>query len=159
MMKKYLLLFVLCFFTFPCLGQIYTSVNIGGYWGKWKQSSSYYTVQGHYDNFIIYDSYDHPSEYNFKVVITNYSVPDAKTRRQHWNNKQWYTYYGYIEWKMPDDCEIKDVIDVFPVCPGSVSGKYKKIKRNATIKIAPYKKNPNVYNVWVDGYGIAIQLP
>lgn len=156
MMKKYLQLFALCFFAFPCLGQIRTSVSIDGYWGKWNHQSSY-TVQGHYDNFIVYNIYGHPSEYTFKVVITNYSEPDAKTRRKHWNNKQWYTYSGYIEWKMPDNYEIKDVIDVFPVCPSWHN--YKKIKRNATIKIAPYKKKPNVYNVWVDGYGIAIQLP
>ena len=155
-MKKLLLLIFLSISTFPCLGQIYTCVNIDGYWGNWQNSGSFYT-KGKTDNFIIYAQNSHPSQYTFKVVITNYSWPDNKTKRQHRKNDEWYEYSGYIEWTMPEEDEIKDAINVFPVCPYSPSKKYKRIRRKATIKIEPYKKFPNVYNIWFDGYGIGIQ--
>ena len=35
---------------------------------------------------------------------------------------------------------------------------FKKVRKNATIKIAPYKKVPQVYNIYFDGGGYAIDL-
>lgn len=154
-MKRLLIFIFLFIFALPCLGQVYTCVNIDGYWGKWENSQYYYT-KGTTDNFIIYHTWRHPSEYTFKVVISNYFRPDNKTKRRHWKNNEWYEYSGYVEWRMPDNYEIKDALYAFPNCPSST--KYKKIKLQATIKIAPYKKVPSVYNVWIKGYGYGLGI-
>ena len=159
-MKKYLLVVIFSIFALPCLGQISTSININGYWGKWSSSNSY-VAYGTDAQFIIYDKLRHPSRYDLKVVITNFDFPDAKEKRKHLKTGEWYTYEGYIEYQPQFDDSTKEYnLDAFVhsfhagYCyynPG-----LKKLK--AIIKIAPYRKSPQTYNIWFDKYGLGLSF-
>lgn len=163
-MKKYLLIFIFSIFAFPCLGQISTCVNIGGYWGEWSNINSYfpqnhYTAYGTNAQFIIYDKYNHPSSYFFRVVITNFDFPDAKRKRKHLKTGEWYQYSGYVEYVPQRDGKGYS-LDAFvrSFQSGNCYSNHEKVKTKAIIKIAPYKKEPQTYNVWFDNYGIGLIL-
>lgn len=157
-MKKLLIFIFLLVATLPCLGQIYTCTNINGYWGKWEQQYVC-SITGNFDNFVLHSSIQHPSEYYCKVVIQNFSVPDKKTKRIHNKNKIWYEYTGYIEYYVASWWDEGDFVSVFPSgAPYSTKNGYRLKRSKATIKIAPYKKSPRVYNIWFEGYGVGIQL-
>lgn len=156
-MKKLLLLFFLCLFTLPCFSQIYTCTNINGYWGKW-QKEYVLSATGDINNFVLHSSTSHPSEFYCKVVIQNFSMPDKKTKRLYCKNKIWYEYTGYIEYYVASWWSVEDYVRNFPVGPYNTENGYHLKRSKATIKIAPYKKSPRVYNIWFEGYGVGIQL-
>lgn len=159
-MKKYLLILIFSLLALPCFGQIRTSVNIGGYWGEWS-SQYFYEAFGHEHSFIVYHKNSHPSRYFFKVVITNYDFPDAKEKREHLKSGTWYTYNGYVEYSPQWDDQKREYtlnkfIDSFD-SGGCYNGKGLN-KVNAIIKIEPYKKTPQTYNIFFGGYGVGINL-
>ena len=164
-MKKYLLLFILSIFTLPCIGQIRTCVNIDGYWGEWSNNSywpdNYYVAYGTKAQFIIYNKHTHPSSYFFRVVITNFDFPDAKRKREHLKNGEWYQYEGYVEYVPQWAGEGKGyTLDAFvrSFQLGHCTSDQEKVKTKAIIKIAPYKKTPQTYNIWFNNYGIGLIL-
>lgn len=54
-----------------------------GYWGSWYNTSNY-NIWGNYGGFIVYDSYEHPSNYRFKFQINSYIQPSKDEIKAHW---------------------------------------------------------------------------
>ncbi len=163
----------------PSLGQIKISGYYDGYWGEWEdayifsiyggfntvdESFPYLKVYGNYSGFSTYANTDHPSAYMFKFQITNYIAPDKKTRKYHLKNNKWYEYSGIVEYFLKDEREtIRDIMtkgSIFGRIPATQSIWPGALKRtvNATIKIAPYKDHPKVYNIFFEGVGVGIDL-
>ena len=177
-MRKFLIsFFLLVSFTNNASSQIKVSAYYDGYWGEWEDGAvggffmgkvderlPYLKVYGNYSGFCIYYSDSHPSTYTFKFQINNYLTPDKKTRKEHLKNNKWYEYYGTVEYYVNNDRPtIRDILKGetgfvhFPTTKPTYNGARKKTA-SATIKIAPYKEHPQVYNIWFEGIGVAIDL-
>jgi hypothetical protein len=135
---------------------------VDGYWSAWKYD---YIVmlQGKYDEFIIYQSYDHPSDYSIKVKIYGMNMEvDKKERKRRIKENQWYEYRGSIEYYTNDyHPNVKETLreQFLPGSFATAAQTGSKIHiRPATIRIAPYKKRPVTYNILFDGLGIGLSL-
>ena len=158
-----------------------------GYWGEWS-SNYWFKIQGSYNGFIIYYDSDHPSDYFFKFEINNREAPDKKDIKEHYKSRKWWEYYGIVEYYVCDvyptfeacikefgrplmkkDVESESyqkqmsILRASKLAQGisfSPTGLRKKFS-SGKIKIAPYPKKiykPQVYNIWFDGVGMAIDL-
>lgn len=163
--KSILLGALFTMFSLSSFAQLCTNSFYNGYWGQWKShyseltGTNWFSVYGNYSGFIIYNSYSHPSEYFFKFQINNYTPPTKEDIKFHSKNDIWYEYNGNVEYFINSDYPtIKSALMThsFPYVENSVEN----IKRTAyaTIKIAPYKDHPKVYNIWFEDVGIAIDL-
>lgn len=172
--RKLLLLVIFCFLTSVIKAQIRTCAYYDGYWGKWEERwipklylprEDYYNLYGDYSGFIVYDKEGHPSQYTFKFQIDNYVPPSKKEIKEHYKRQEWYEHTGTVEYFVVESAPtIKDILKKwgFPIYYHD-SNRFKgeptaRRIANATIKIAPYKKHPTVYNIWFDDVAIAIEL-
>lgn len=158
-----------------------------GYWGDWNEHS-YIKIQGSYNGFIMYHKYSHPSDYFFKFEINHREPPTKKEVKEHEKYKTWWVYSGYVEYYVCDvyptykDCvknfrrflRKTDLEDEFyqrdlSIIRASCLSKgqsftpmgYKKVRSNATIKIAPYSHKtmrPMCYNIYFDGFALGIDM-
>lgn len=154
-----------------------------GYWGDWK---NYYWKEcyGNYAGFVLYNSGEHKSNYHFAFHIDGYTTPSKEEIKKHRKNNTWWTYTGTVEYYISDvyptlksaliglgrPLEEKDIDDYtykyekLPLARAAnirKNGKaigFTKVKSRATIKIEPYKKHPDTYNMWVEDVGFAISL-
>lgn len=157
---KSLLLFISLFVVSNVFSQIKINSYYDGYWGLWRNTSGC-SIRGNYSGFIIYASQDHPSMYFFKFQISNYIVPDANTLKYHRKSNEWLQYSGTVEYFVSETYQtITDVLrrNHFPSKFDSNKEPVAKRTTNATIRIAPYKDHPKVYNIWFDGVGVGIDL-
>ena len=161
-MKKKGLLYLFFFFatTLNVKGQISTCAFYDGYWGEWKKPNyNMYKLYGNYSGFIVYYQSDHPSEYIFKFQIESYSQPSKEAVKYHWKNEEWYEYYGYVEYFIDSSYPtIKTALKTCSFALLSNNSYSTKKTANATIKIAPYKDHPRVYNIFFEDIAIAIDL-
>lgn len=161
-----------------------TSVYYNNYWGSWGDLNDC-RIKGNYDGFIIYEDDKHPSNYFFSFHINGFVNPSKKEIKKHYKNKVWWEYSGYVEYYICDlyptvadvfkekgrllrefDLSFSDYESKLSALKASkmVKGQsytpigFKRVRKNATIKIAPYKKVPQVYNILFDGCGYAIDL-
>lgn len=132
-----------------------------GYWGDWKNSSNY-KIWGNYAGFIIYYSYEHPSNYFFSFQINSYAQPSKEEIKAHWKNNQPFVYYGTAEYYVSDSYPTaKDVLKAYGqpyIRPTATSSPIVKRTASAEIRIMPYKKHPQCYNIFFDNVGFAISL-
>lgn len=151
-----------------------------GFWGRWQEDNiNGIACYGNYSGFVCYWDYhdgygfwqDHPSDWFFKFQIKSYVEPSKKEKKQHLKKNVWYEYTGVVEYYISDEYQdiksiLKSSIDytishfVRPSRHRVEEGKMPCVKRTAqaTIKIAPYKDHPKVYNIFFEGVGIAIDL-
>lgn len=172
-MKRLLFVFVLCMLSILSIeAAVRWSAYYDGYWGKWYtydywQDASY---KGGYGGFICYKTYDHPSQWMWKLTINNYIPPTKKEKKEHLKKGQWYEYQGWFEYYISDECQsIKEILkrlgagfanQVF-VCPSqhqTTKGQRPCVKRTvpARIMIEPYKDVPCNYNIWFEDVGFGI---
>lgn len=171
-MRKLFFLILLCIST-ATFGQRYFryKVCIDGYWGdRWNYSNfGYfpgfpetmhfgYVLRGTYDGFIVYyadDDTSKPHEYILKVKIDGLNTKIAsKEKKRRIKANEWYVYSGTVEYYTSDKGPtLRECIANWPK-----TGRTYKHVAKATIKIQPYKKNPEVYNIWWGGYGLGISL-
>lgn len=155
--------------------QIKVCCYYDGYWSEWEEAYlsdlygrldptiPYLKIYGNYSGFCTYGNTAHPSTYSFKFQITNYTIPDKKTKKEHLKKGKWYEYSGTVEYYVKEDLPtIKDILkreSIFGHFP-SITPSYGTRKRsvNATIQIAPYKDHPRVYNIWFEGVGVGIDI-
>lgn len=168
-MKRLFVIITFALLTIAAKAQISTCAYYDGYWGEWtqqyllplyswEQRKDYYNLYGNYSGFIIYDKEFHPSQYCFKFQINNYVPPTKKQIKEHYKKKEWYEYSGTAEYYVVERAPtIKDVLKQFGF-PIYHFGMGPKRVANATIKIAPYKKRPQVYNIWFDDVAVAVSL-
>lgn len=165
-MKKILLLLFLSNFFISVFSQTYFNFCklINGYWGQWECSNPYqfieggYLMQGTYDEFIIYEYGKHPSQYIMKVKLFAMRVEqDKKIKKKRIKSGEWYQYTGSIEYYTTGVLErFNDIIQQWPYVPNSSNGKPHTVA--ATIKIQPYKKKPETYNIFFENMGLGIQI-
>lgn len=93
-----------------------------------------------------------------KVKLFAMSVDnDKKAKKQRIKTDQWYEYTGTVEYYTNGLWDkFKDIVNQWPYVPDASYGEVHTV--SATIKIQPYKKNPKVYNILFEGYGIGINL-
>ena len=142
-------------------------------------------ITGSYKGFAIYKRGDHPSKYFFNFDITGYAYPSKKDIKQHYKTNTWWVYNGIVEYYVCDvyptlkDCmrqfkrllvesdaqgtQYQEKLSLVKASQISQTGRFnaigfKKVSKNATIKIAPYKEHPKVYNIYIDDVGYAIDL-
>lgn len=131
-----------------------------GYWGNWYNPYGM-LLQGSYDEFIIYNGSNHPSSYIFKVKIYGMSIEaDKQAIKRRIKNKQWYEYRGSVEYYTRNNqIGFNSQVEYWPrVSPSSTEYNVQLNTQPAIIKIAPYKKNPRIYNIFFESYGIGIEI-
>lgn len=176
-MKKIILTFVLIligFFGGHSQVVLETSAYINNHWTGWDHqgylANSYY--RGYFSASMLYDSrtntfsglkfwsaYESSYEWCFQFYMDNYIKPDNRTKKEHNKNKIWYEYSGYVEYYVSDEYPtIEKVLQHFHFPMVSPYGDTVRVKRRAraTIKIAPYKKEPTCFNIYFDGVGVGI---
>lgn len=149
----------------------YTACNVDGYWSKWYYFA--HSIYGNYGQICDYTSCGHPSNYRWRFTINNYITPSKDDVEYHYKNKIWWEYSGFFEYYVTD--EFPDIRSIFtkssnfssvgwlwvnPTHHDPSKGQTPCVKRTsrATIKIAPYKDHPKVYNIWFEGVGFAFDL-
>ena len=165
-MKKTLLILLLSIIYIPIFGQAQFNYCklISGYWGQWEDSNPYrfidggYLMQGTYDEFIIYEKGKHPSQYIMKIKLFAMRVEkDKKAKRKRIKSGEWYVYSGNVEYYTYNPSEkFINIIQQWPNTPNTSNGNVHHAY--ATIKIQPYKKNPEDYNIFFENTGLGIQI-
>ena len=168
-----ILAFITCFII-AINAQISTNSWHDGYWGEWKSHTMRFTysspiyeygLSGGKEGIAIYKKGDHPSAFFFRFAITTYFVnPDKKTKKAHIKNDTWYEYQGRVEYYVTE--EYPDIVSIlrkyefpcFNINSGSEGNPCVKRTANATIKIAPYKDHPRVYNIYFDNVAVGISF-
>lgn len=160
--KCIILLFLLCLGTCKVFSQRLCFYYKGA-WSKWDTS---YNVSGFKSNSI--KRYKNlsgcilktdPGQITyFNFEINNYSLPSKKEIKRHWKNDEWYTYTGTVEYYVNDEFPTAEALAknnrlVWPDPRTDVTPNVKRTT-SATIKIAPFKKEPEVFNIWFDNIGV-----
>ena len=160
-MKKILILILLSIFSLMAKSQIYTCYYLDGYWGQWEEQIMF-RLYGNSHSFSVYEYGTHPSEFIFRFQIHSYSTPDKKTIKHHFKNNLWYEYSGTVEYYVSEEYPtIRTILRKyrFPFYGGWVRpGPCATRTAKATIRIAPYKQYPRVYNIWFDDVAVGIDL-
>ena len=100
----------------------------------------------------------------FKFTIDYpFQIAPKKVRKEHLKTGEWYVYSGTVEYYVndvyPTAQDLAKRNYLFKPDPRSNSTPYvKRICKDATIKIAPYKKRPECFNIWFDGIGVGIDI-
>lgn len=151
-----------------------TAAYVRGYWTSWDKRNYNMGYYFHRDFEIggqVYgDTFSgmelrpvgtQPWDWCFKFEIDNYVKPDKKTRKQHQKSNTWYEYSGWVEYYVTDDYPtIQKVLERYQFPEIRPTGETARAKRRAraTIKIAPYKKAPDCFNIYFDGVGVGIDF-
>lgn len=132
---------------------------INNYWGNWHGTGNY-VFEGSLNHFIIHDKFEHPSKYIMKVDIDGMTIEaNKKNRKERVKSNSWYEYAGTVEYYTEVTFEnFGNLIELWPQPNSPNTSKGKKHIAKATIRIAPYKDTPRVYNIFFEGYGLAISL-
>lgn len=135
----------------------------GEKWGKWNTtaftylSEEYvYLLQGTYDEFVIHSKSMDSENYVLKVKIDSMSIDTDKSKmKQRRKADEWYVYKGTVEYISEKD-EPFD-LNAWPKGLTNKSGfEHESHKVRAVIKVAPYKRQPEFYNILFDNVGLAI---
>ena len=177
MKKIVLLLLVLIPFFLQAQITISTSAYVHGYWTNWEQR---YSSNPWACNDLLcamtYNSFSEGNVFNgmefrnpslqkwewcFKFEVNTYIRSDKKERKNHLNSNQWYEYQGWVEYYVTDEYPtIEKVLEhyQFPMVDPNGMGARAKRRTKATIRIAPYKKEPECFNIYFDGVGVGISF-
>ncbi len=140
-----------------------------GMWGEWESDIlSMIKINGTVNDFVLYASH-HPSNYFFRVKLKGFTNPSNQEKRLHKKLNTWYEYQGEVEYyeetskDYPYKMSPEEYAQRFPFTTTQTYSDqhYDRRKRtvNAVIRIAPYNKHPQVYNVFFNGVGVGIWLP
>lgn len=77
---------------------------------------------------------------------------------------EWYEYSGKVEFYISDD--YSDIYEIFKKSKRAAfitkkamgERPVKRIVKNATIRVKPYKRQPQVYNIFFDKVGVGINF-
>jgi len=144
--------------------QISLCAYLDGYWSSWTTGYGL-KIQGNYNGFIIYDENDGPWDPMFKFTINNFYM-DTDSRSRKLQGDRWYEFSGTVEYKICDQYLTAYSLFKDQKGPSFITDRAlkeagrpgKKVTSRATIKIAPYKDHPKVYNIFYDNVGLGIDL-
>lgn len=98
----------------------------------------------------------------FTFWITGYRTPTKDERKFHQKNDVWYEYTGWVEYTVNDDYPTAADLSKWKkfVLPEPRYDITPTVTRKTTckIRIAPYKKHPEVYNVLFDNIAVAVSI-
>lgn len=133
----------------------------GGYWNDWhKNTSLRYEVKNTYPGFEItyYRKYNHPSDFEYKIVAKNRKVSDGK----------WEVYDGEIQIKKSNESEMrskynKDISGVNAlkdvwIFQATIKRTYSKLPEEKYIYPVLPTEMMYVYNVFYNGVGRAFDI-
>lgn len=133
--------------------------NYRGAWSSWNSVPGKISINSTYSSIILKTSGG--LEY-FSFRILNYREPTKDERKYHEKNDVWYEYTGWVEYIVNDTYPTAADFSKASrfVIPNPRHDETPTVKRKAscTITIAPYKKHPEVYNVWFDNIGVGITI-
>lgn len=163
-MKKFLLLVSLLFcLSLSSSAQIQFSAYFDGFWSPWTEVANA-RVYGNYEGFVVHTVSEGPWDYRFKFTINNFKVPNKKQRKKDLKAKRYYEFSGTVEYYISDI--YPSALSAFRdhkgphLLPSKNKRGYpaKKITSKATIRVAPFKDYPRLYNIWYDNVAIGIYL-
>lgn len=164
---RWSLIILLCFIALQCANAQSICFNYQGSWSSWK--NSYYTtgiletpkVRAYTDGSGLVLINNGGIEI-FKFHINNYTPPSKAELKQHRKSGDWFEYQGTVEYYVTDQYPTAQSFAKANelVSPNPRKDETPSVKRygTATIKIAPYKTNPKVYNIWFDGIGVGLSV-
>lgn len=132
--------------------------NYKGSWSNWEliygDISKYSDGSGYAlnSNGLIY----------FSFKITSLLPTTKEELKEHLKTGEWIEVNGWVEYYVNDmKPTAADVAKTsYFVIPNPRKDKTPNARRmaSATIKIAPYKNKPEVYNIWFDGIGVGLDV-
>ena len=98
----------------------------------------------------------------FRFQINNYCKPTKKEIKEHYKNKQSFSYYGTVDYYVSDrypTAEDLSKASVF-VIPNPRSDQTPTVLRHTVceIRILPYKKHPEIYFIAFDNIAVEISI-
>jgi len=147
-----------------------------GMWHGWDDVIGY-SVSGYYANFYLYNRADGFSNYVLRVTINDYKEPDKKIKKMLIKNNQWIEFDGTVEYFICDD--YPTAYDIFKNRRHYYYGlahyglnliywNYRdeqwnqrptvRVKKGCKVRIAPFKKRPEMLNVSWENVGLGINL-
>ena len=148
------LIFIFTFYSTPCKSQWFESFCYKNSWSPWKS----------WNGIQIY-SYPKRSGIILKSEggVTFFSFKTTKQQiKEHYKKNQYFEYTGTVEYLLDEFSPTAEDIakksffvhsdprtDITPIINRRTS---------CIIQIAPYKKLPQLYNIWFDNIGYAIDL-
>lgn len=175
-MKKILLIFIFTLLGFMAVysqPRVATAAYVRGYWTSWVNrspniGSTFQDIYvqpmhrgGTFSGMEIRKNGMQPWDWCFKFEIDNYVKPDKKARKQNQKSNTWYVYSGWVEYYVTDEFPtISKVLEYyqFPLIQPTGDTARAKRRARATIKIAPYKKAPECFNIYFDGVAVGISF-
>lgn len=99
--------------------------------------------------------------FSFKIdYIDDFALPDKKARKEHLKTGEWFSFWGTVEYYVNDEYPTAEDLakNCRLVVPNPRTDQSPSVKRQADckIKIAPFKKEPECWNIYFDGIGIGI---
>lgn len=133
--------------------------NYRGEWSQWASCPGKVYTNSQYSSITLKTSGG--LEY-FSFWITGYREPTKEEKKYHQKNDVWYEYTGWVEYSVNDTYPTaadfsKSARFVVPNPRYDTTPTVTR-KTNCKIKIAPYKKHPEVYNVWFDNIGVGVSI-
>jgi len=161
-MKAKLLLFTVFSLTFTSIycQQVKRATYIDGIWGEWKEQYGVMVLED--TGLIIYSKHNHPSNYVFRLRLLDYQgKSNKKDRKRKMKNGQFYEYHGTVEFfifyeGVNMNEATKSFIEQSLGYTASKQEATKQITLPATIKIQPQRKGSDIYNIFFNGFGMAI---
>ena len=132
--------------------------NYKGVWSPWERIS---TETSRYDDGsgVVFTT---GGLTYFSFQISNFIPPSRERLKEHRKSGEWLEYSGYVEYYVND--QLPTAGDIAKECrlvrPNPRTDVTPTVKRQtyATIKIAPYKDMPEVYNLRFDDIAIGISI-
>ena len=144
--------------------RVETAYSIDGYWSRWTYQS--YEIAGTLADCVLVKGWNHPSAFNLRIKINNYSKPSKSEIKDHIKNDKWFEYSGTVEyWVSEEYPTIKDALKKTGDLVSNPDSKYSsqksgaKVKRTANAKIKiQFNKDGSLlsYNLFFDGIGYGI---
>lgn len=159
-MKYIIGLILSCFSMITNAADISVCCNVSGYWSSWENAYGV-KIYGNFSGFSIAYYSDQNWDWFINFKIDNYRIPTKEEMKSLKNADRWIEYTGTVEYYVTDKYPtIEDRMRAAGPNLIPAKGSEHRVKRTAkaTIKIFPYKKYPQVYNLFFDGVGYAIDL-
>ena len=146
-------------------------VLIDNCWGNWNSFLGFDNLYGKFSDIRCVRG-SHPSTYCWRLVIDNYRTPTKDEIKSHRKNNKWFEYQGTFEYYITDEypdlrSQLLNKIWEDPRYHDTSKGQTPCIKKTVRVKIgiAPYKKEPECYNIMfengsnvnIQGFGFSIR--
>lgn len=167
-MKKNAILLIFITFLITSCGILFTNRNywahniyLDGYWGEWKHFPlSQPSMQGSYEDFVVYREYDHPSNFVLKVKVNGGSIQkDIDMSLASKDAANWILRDGEVTFFVPPKYSSKEDASHWMAVNFEYlqRGTY-KVTYPAQIRVT-IMKHEYCYNINFNGIAIGLSIP